>query len=295
MLCALRPSLAPIALAALLGVVACGDSDSDDGGEAAAGDDGGGDGGGGSGGDDQGDAAGEPGAPSEEEYPCGDVDDCVAVSSTCCECPTFVVNAGSDYAAACDQVECDKVPAGCPAVEPACVDSLCALVCSTVPAAMTCANGFATDSFGCLVDACREPPDELFACEDDLGCVEAPADCCGCERGGVSTAVAAATLDTYIASLGCPPGEPKCPGVDVCDAALIPRCIAQTCTLGPDGGTGGDDDGAGDGDGGDGGSDDDVLCGVPDFPPCPKGQVCVLNHPDANDATRMGVGSCVDA
>jgi hypothetical protein len=288
---ALRPSLAAVAFAALLGLAACGPDNGDDR-EGAAGDDGAGDGGGGSGGDDQGDGAGEPSAPSDE-YPCVDVDECVAVSSTCCECPSFVVNTGSDYAAACDQVECDKLPADCPAVEAACIDSLCQLACSTVLAEMTCANGFASDTFGCLVDACREPPGELFACQEDIDCVEAPADCCGCERGGVSTAVAAATLDEYIASLGCPPGEPKCPGVDFCDAELVPRCIAQTCTLGPGGGSGGDDDGGGDdGDGGDGGIQ---LCGVPDLPPCPKGQACVLNHPDAKDATRMGVGACVDA
>ena len=293
MLCALRlsPSLAATALAAALALAACG-SDSGDDSQGASGDDDGaggdGDGGGGSGGD----GAGEPSPPSDE-YPCIDVGECIAVSSTCCECPTFAVNAGSDFAEACDQVECDMLPEDCPAVEPACVEFQCQLVCKAVPAQMTCANGFARDSFGCLIDACREHPGELFACEQDDDCVEAQADCCGCKLGGASTAVAAATLVQYIESLGCPPGDPECPYVNVCDAALIPRCIAQTCTLGPDGESGGDD--GGDGDGGDSPVDEVILCGVPDFPPCPEGQVCVLNNPDANDATRMGVGSCVDA
>lgn len=289
MTCALRPSFAAIATAALLALVACG-PDGDDSDEQASGDDGGG-AGDGTGGEDMGDGSSGGGGEPPLDEPCVVDDECVAVPSSCCECPAFAVNTGSGVAGACDQVECEQLPQDCPAVVPACIDSLCQLVCETVEATMTCANGFARDSFGCLVDACREHPGAFFACKGEGDCVEAQADCCGCERGGASTAVAAASLDEYIASLGCPPGEPKCPDVDVCDSALIPRCIAQTCTLGPDGGSGGDD---GDGDGGDdGGSDDGILCGVPDFPPCPKGQVCVLNHPDANDATRMGVGSCV--
>lgn len=293
MLCALRLSLslAATAVAAVLALAACGSGSDGDSQGASGGDDGAGDDG--AGGDDNaGGGGGEPSPPSDH-YPCIDVDECVAVSSTCCECPTFAVNAGSDFAEACDQVECEELPEGCPAVEAACIDSQCQLVCKTVIAEMTCANGFARDSFGCLVNACREHPGELFACEQDLDCVEAQADCCGCQLGGASTAVAAASLDEYIESLGCPAGEPECPNVNVCDAALIPRCIAQTCTLGPDGGSGGDDDGGGDG--GDSPVGDVSLCGVPDFPPCPQGQICVLNHPDANDATRMGVGSCVDA
>jgi hypothetical protein len=274
--------LAAPALAALL-VAACGASDSPDASDASGDDDKEGDSGddGGS----PGAGGGDPGAPSESA--CVAPEDCVAVSSTCCECPTFAVTVGSEVANACEQVDCET-PEGCPLVEPACVDFQCQLACKPVIADQICANGFDRDSFGCLVNACREPPGEVYACKLDDDCVEAPADCCGCELGGADTAVAASALDDYIESLGCS-GEPACPGVDVCDAALVPRCIAQGCALGPAGGSGDD------GDGGDGppGSDGN-LCGVPDFPPCPEGQVCILNLPDGDDATRMGVGTCAD-
>jgi hypothetical protein len=71
--------------------------------------------------------------------------------------------------------------------------------------------------------------------------------------------------------------------VNVCDSSLAPRCIAQTCVLAPALGDGGDDDGA---------SPGDILCGRDGDPSCPEGQVCVLNHPEAGDATRLGLGTC---
>jgi hypothetical protein len=282
-----RLRLAAPALAAALLLAACGSPDSPED-SGAAGDDGEG--------GDSGDGAGSPGSGGDEgaspdESACSVPEDCVAVSSTCCDCPTFAVTVGSEVASACEQVDCDP-PEGCPVVEPACVDFQCQLTCKPVIADQVCANGFDRDSFGCLVNECREPPGEVYACALDGDCVEAPADCCGCELGGADTAVAAGALDGYLESLGCT-GDPACPGVDICDAELVPRCIAQGCTLGPAAGSG--DDGGGDGDGGDGPpGPDGNLCGVPDFPPCPTGQVCVLNHPDGGDATRMGVGTCAD-
>ncbi|HEY8141848.1 MAG TPA: hypothetical protein VIG06_04225, partial [Kofleriaceae bacterium] len=59
----------------------------------------------------------------------------------------------------------------------------------------------------------------------------------------------------------------------------VPRCIAGTCQLVAPA-SGSDDD------------EPSVLCGTADSSPCPEGQVCVLNHPDAGDATQVGAGSC---
>jgi len=116
----------------------------------------------------------------------------------------------------------------------------------------------------------------VYACAADEDCAEVPADCCGCERGGANAAVAATAVGDYLDLLDCP-AAPDCPpDVNVCDSTLVPRCIGQVCTLGPPPGVG-------------------VFCGVPDYPACPKGQACVLNHPDAVDATRLGLGTCHDA
>jgi hypothetical protein len=276
----LRLALSFALLAALLAATACGSSNDDSDGASegdAEGDDGFGDdsGSGGDGGEEPG------GAPTANA--CTLADECVAVSSICCECPTFAVPADSPFADACDQVDCET-PNDCPQVEAACVESQCQLICSTVEATMSCANGFERDTFGCLIDACRADPGDFFSCEQDEDCTEAQADCCGCELGGISTAVAIDFLDQYIESLGCEP-DPQCPDINSCDASLVPRCVAQTCTLGPP------DEG---GDDGDGGGEPGNFCGTPDLPACPEGQVCVLNHPDATDATMMGVGSCVD-
>jgi hypothetical protein len=282
MIASLRLALSAVLLAGLFATAACSSSSDDTEGASegdAEGDDGSGDGdGGGSGGE----GGGEPPLPPSANS-CSLADECVAVSSICCECPTFAVPSDSPFANACDQVECE-MPVDCPLVEAACVESQCQLICSTVEATMSCANGFERDTFGCLVDACRAEPGEFFSCEQDDDCIEAQGDCCGCELGGTSTAVAVDFLDQYIESLGCGPA-PDCPGIDVCEAGLVARCVAQTCALGPPD-EGGDD---GDGSGGPGN-----FCGTPDLPACPKGQLCVLNHPDASDATRMGVGSCVD-
>jgi hypothetical protein len=251
----------------------------------------------GSGDDGSGDGDGDTTDGAAPPYPfqCEIADDCVAASSTCCECPSFAVPLDSEFAGACDQVECEP-PLDCPKVEPACVDTQCELVCTSLPVTVKddCPLGFARDAFGCLLDECRtDAVDEVFACQEDVDCTQVPADCCGCERGGAQTAVAASAADEFAESLECQE-NPPCPGVNVCDPGLVPRCIAQTCTLAPgDDDDGGDDagDDGGDGDG-DGSGGVGAFCGVPDFPPCPPGQMCVLNHPDAGDATRMGLGTC---
>ena len=226
--------------------------------------------------DEEGDDSGGGGAGSPEALECGIAADCVPAGSTCCECPAFAVPVGSGYDEACSDVACDPAPSGCALTETACVEGRCQLVCSAVVTEMVCDTGFARDDFGCLVDACDvagETPD----CDGDQDCVQVPADCCGCAMGGSDTAVPAGSEDEHADGLACPP-DPSCPGVDVCDPGSEPRCIAGTCQLvatsGSDGGV------------------PSVLCGTADSPPCPEGQVCVLNHPDAPDASQVGAGSC---
>lgn len=243
---------------------------------------------------------GEGGAPPQEvESPCDEASDCVPVSSTCCGCPSFAVAADGRYAEACQQVDCENedVEVDCPMVETACIESQCQLICRAVTTPRVCATGFERDEFGCLIDVCRtEPPRSEFACDGDADCTQVQADCCGCERGGADTAVATAFVDEFIESLDCS-SSPRCPDVNVCTAEFVPRCIAQACTLGPPDGGGGSDDGDDGNDDGDGGSPEEPgsLCGFPGRATCPPGQVCVLNHPDAGDATRVGVGTCRDA
>ena len=266
------PSSSPLASAALalaLALAGCGITSDGDSASGGTGDTAGGDGAGGEG-------ASPPPAPPAVST-CVSADDCVAASSICCECPSFAVAAESGFDDGCGQVDCQP-PDGCALVEPACIDSQCHLICQPVPTDKVCANGFARDSFGCLVDACREdPPDEVFACALDEDCSEVKADCCGCELGGTDTAVATSAVAQYLDSLACH-SDPVCPGIDFCDAALVPRCVAQSCTLGPP-----ESEPAG---------SIGSLCGVPDQAACGDGQVCVLNDPEGGDASRMGVGSC---
>lgn len=254
---------APLSLAALLAVAAgcpgaSGEERTADEGDGAGGDQGGG------------------GAGSPEGVECELASDCVAAGSTCCECPAFAVPASSGYEEGCADVACDPAPTGCSLTEPACQGGRCALVCSPLVTDTVCDTGFARDDFGCLLDTCAAAPGDGAECEGDGDCVQVPADCCGCALGGADTAVPAGSEDEYHDSLACPP-DPACPGVDVCDPGAAPRCITGVCQLvaSPDG------DGAG-----------SVLCGTADSPSCPEGQVCVLNHPDAPDATQAGAGSC---
>ena len=226
--------------------------------------------------DDDGSDSGGGAGGNPEVAECDIAADCVPANSTCCECPAFAVPAASGYEEACADVACDPEPAGCSATEPACTDGRCALVCMQVLTERICPSGFARDDFGCLLDACADAGDAA-ECDRDEDCVEVPADCCGCAAGGSDTAVPAGSEGDYHDGLNCPPA-PSCPGVNVCDPEAAPRCIAGTCQLSPPPSS-------------DGGATS-VLCGTADSPPCPEGQVCVLNHPDAPDATQVGAGSC---
>lgn len=220
------------------------------------------------------------GAESPEANECAIAPDCVPAGSTCCECPAFAVAASSGYEEGCSDVACDPAPTGCALTEPACVGGRCQLICSSIITERVCPTGFERDDFGCLLDACAEAGGQGSECDLDDDCVQVPADCCGCARGGSDTAVPAGTEDDYSDGLQCPP-EPSCPDVDVCDPSAAPRCIGGTCQLASP--PSDPDDGP-----------PSVLCGTADAPPCPEGQMCVLNHPDAGDATQVAAGSCQD-
>ena len=223
------------------------------------------------------DSGGGGGAGSPADLECDLASDCVAAGSTCCECPAFAVPVSSGYEEACSDVACDPEPTGCSLTVPDCVEGRCQLVCLSLVTEMVCDEGFARDDFGCLLDACATGND-LDECGGDEDCVEVPADCCGCASGGSDTAVPAGSEDEYQDGLDCPP-DPSCPDVYVCEPEAAPRCIAGTCQLVAPA-SGSDDD------------EPSVLCGTADSAPCPEGQVCVLNHPDAGDATQVGAGSC---
>ena len=229
---------------------------------------------------DDGDDSGGGGA-SPDGIECQLAVDCVPAGSTCCDCPAFAVSAASGYEEACADVTCDPAPTDCALTEPACNAGRCELICSPVVTDMVCADGFARDDFGCLLDACAGPDGSGPECNGDQDCVQVPADCCGCQRGGSDTAVPAGSESQHEDDLACPP-DPSCPGVDVCDPDSEPRCIGGSCRLSVPPSEPGDDE------------PPSILCGTPETPPCRDGQVCVLNHPDAGDATQQGAGSCRD-
>jgi hypothetical protein len=222
-----------------------------------------------------GDDSGDPNAPPPGAE-CATADDCALASTTCCGCGEYGVSADS-RSDACDEVECPPPGEGvCPALIADCIDGVCTAACAPVVCELSCANGFAADGFGCLTCACAEaPPTSSSVCVDDSECVQVPADCCGCARGGADTAVPASDADSFSESLMCP-DNPACPEVDVCDPSAAPRCRGGRCVL-----EGDPDDGAGEA---------AQTCGRPDLPTCPEGTVCVLNADHA--ASMDGVGSC---
>jgi len=134
------------------------------------------------------------------------------------------------------------------------------------------------DSFGCLLDECNPSPNLGEAvCQDNIECVQVPADCCGCALGGSDTAVLAGEATSFDDNLACDQNI-SCPGINVCEPSEA-ACVAGQCVLrstvdmGP--------------------SNPVVrLCGSAELPPCESGEVCVLNDPEANDASAFGVGVC---
>jgi hypothetical protein len=217
----------------------------------------------------------DPSAPPPSGAVCSEAVGCVPAVSTCCACPTFAVPAGSGREDACADVPC-PAPPSCPAVRAVCDDGACALVCAEITCDRVCATGFAVDLAGCLTCACAAPPTP--ACTTAADCMQVPADCCGCARGGADTAVLADGVDEHVAGLACTGGE-VCPEVDVCAPSAV-ICRNGACALlpaedGPPGALPAD------------------ACGRSDLPPCPAGQRCVLNRsPDADSAA---VGVCAPA
>jgi hypothetical protein len=213
----------------------------------------------------------DSGAPPEHGV-CTTDADCIGAGPSCCACAEYAVNADSDFAQACEDVDCPVPPPGtCNNVVPVCgADGACILGCAVVTCDQTCETGFAVDAAGCLTCECAPAPAAECAIDDD--CTRVPADCCGCALGGADTAVPDAQVDAHNAGLGCPP-DPVCPGVDVCTPGDVARCDMGRCVLGAAGA--GLPAGA---------------CGTTDLPPCPAGQMCVLNSDD--DANMEGVGVC---
>ncbi len=211
------------------------------------------------------DSGTEPGA-------CATADDCVVVSASCCGCPDLAVlatsNAAGELAAACDEVECPEPPPGaCAPVEVRCEDTACVLGCPSTVCELTCDAGFALDpGTGCQVCACADPA--LQECLVDDDCAQVPADCCGCGAGGADTAVPASDAAAAIDALGCD-GSEACPGLDVCDPQLGPRCLSGSCQLAP------------------GDRAAPPGCGAADAG-CPIGMVCVIG----DDADGNGLGEC---
>ena len=208
---------------------------------------------------------GSGGAPAE----CAADYECAASGARCCDCPTFAVPRTDPAFEACLGVAC-PTPTACPSnVAPACRQGQCVLACVPVACANSCDDGFALDGNGCLTCDCAQVTDR--ECSADSDCARVPADCCGCARGGVDTAVPDGAVATHDASLGCPP-SPSCPGVDSCAPDLAPRCVQGACQLisrrRPPG-----------------------ACGRTDLAACAMGQACTVNSDDA--ATARGVGVCV--
>lgn len=200
--------------------------------------------------------------------------DCVAVSASCCGCPDLALPVGDaeTLAAACNDVMCPEPPPGaCAAVEVRCEASTCVLGCPATVCDLTCDAGFAVDpTTGCQTCACAAA--QALQCQSDDDCAAVPADCCGCAAGGADTAVPAADAASWLDALGCD-GTEACPGLDVCDAGQVPRCLAGTCQLAPPGPL-----------------DGPPACGALDAV-CPTGTVCVIG----DDLDGNGLGDCLPA
>ncbi len=214
-------------------------------------------------------ASGNPGALGPS---CASDLDCIGASSSCCECPSYALPISSGWQATCDQVVCDPAPS-CAQVAAVCsARGECELACQPVTCDLACEFGFATDPAGCQVCACA--PAIARECAADGDCVQVPADCCGCARGGADTAIPVGEVTAHADALACS-GDAACPEVDVCQVAQLAQCVAGSCALvDPTAPTTPPSD----------------ACGRPDLPACPVGTRCTLNTAPANEAA--GVGRC---
>lgn len=219
--------------------------------------------------------AAEDGATDAPTEGCVLDEDCALAGPSCCACPTHAVPVGSAFADACDGVMCPS-PATCSPLVARCSEGACVAACAPVTCDLSCAAGFVADAAGCLRCECA-PTTGATECTLDSDCARAPADCCGCEHGGAETAVPVAQLGQHLDALMCA-GDEACPGVSTCTAGTSARCQLGRCVLvGPT-------------------TDPGPLagaCGRPELPPCPVGQVCVINQ--AGGANPLGVGVCQPA
>lgn len=221
--------------------------------------------------------AGEGDAPGQCQV---DVD-CVLAGPSCCDCPTYATPVDSGWLETCGNVDCVPPTDGsCAPLVARCDHGACVAACAPVTCDTSCPAGYAADASGCLTCACAGGGAPA-QCQLDTDCVQVHADCCGCARGGVDTAVPLAEAAAYTAALGCPadPTQVACPEVSTCAPDVGPRCIAGQCQLG------------------DSSLGPPMLppgaCGRDDLPPCPTGQVCQLNADPAGNP--LGVGVCVPA
>jgi Antistasin family len=205
---------------------------------------------------------------------CAVASDCIAAAAKCCDCPTYAAPRNDPAVNACGGVTCPSGPA-CPMnVAPSCsTEHKCVLACVAMACSNTCEDGFVVDANGCLSCECAQV--ESRDCLADASCAEAPADCCGCARGGADTSVPADQLATYEAELGCP-SNPACPGNSSCDASEAPSCVQGACALVP--------------------ALPPNACGRSDLPACTTGFVCSVNVGGGdNPANDHRVGVCIEA
>lgn len=201
---------------------------------------------------------------------CFDSSQCVPAAATCCECPTFATNTDDPKVRVCEDVECPATSCA-ETVEASCnlATNECELSCRPMQCDLTCADGFAIEANGCLSCACAGPPMTADACTVDTDCARTRGDCCGCENGGIDTAVPEALLGSFDGGLMCP-ADPACPGVNTCSSAEAPRCVQGQCALLPD--------------------EPGNACGRPELPACAPNEVCTVNASD--QANLYGVGLC---
>jgi hypothetical protein len=201
--------------------------------------------------------------------------ECVAVGTSCCACPSYAVSISDPTLSACDGVGC-PMPQCDDNLQATCNQGHCELECKPLACAATCANGYALDASGCLSCACAAPegcaPGSGGTTTGDENCHAVGADCCGCALGGAETAVV--DVRAHDAQLGCPP-DPLCPGNNTCDPEAAVRCIADRCFLLP--------------------VADQTLpqsaCGRPDLPACSGNEVCTINA--LTSASAQGIGVCL--
>ena len=197
---------------------------------------------------------------------CASANDCAFGAAKCCDCPTYAAPKSDPAVNACAGVMCPVTT--CPMnVALACNSGRCELACAPMQCDLSCADGFAIDANGCLSCQCAQVTSR--ACTADQDCAEAPADCCGCAKGGHDTAVPASQLAAYLAGLNCP-ANPSCPGNNTCDVSDGPACVQGACDLVAPAPA--------------------EACGRDDLAACGTGDHCVVNADPS--ATAHGLGVC---